>query len=122
MNLAALLELVSLPLNVGEVSCQVIIDLLLKRLVCVRVLNDDREARCGISDQTIDELLEIRMQVDRLNVFNSCLHVIQELFKTSFEGALIGSKGHTLWLLELNLSDDSVLLTRVVHLVEDVLG
>ena len=121
VDLAALLKIVRLLLNVFEVKRQMIVNILLELTVSVGILDNVREARRCVSNETIDELLEVRVQVDGLNVLNRGLHVNLELLEALLESGLVRHESHTIGLLELDLGYDCVLLLVIVHLVEDVL-
>jgi len=99
-----------------------ILDLFRGLFVVVRFIDDWAKARRCVCDQAIDELLQVRVQVDRLDFLHGRLHVEQEFVHARFECALVGGEGHSFGRVKLDLRRDSVLLDRVVHLGEDVFG
>ena len=79
VDFTAFFELRGLLLEIDEVRSEMLVDLLFESLVLVGVVDDDREARLCVRDNTINVLLQVRVEPDRLDVFHSCLHVDQEL-------------------------------------------
>ena len=118
MDAAAILELLCLFLEVGEVIREMVLNRPLGLLVAVGVVNDDAEARCCVRDQAVDVLLQVGVQVDRLDVLHSRLHVEQELVNGGLEVALVWGEAHAV-SVELDLGGDGILLRAVLHLAED---
>lgn len=75
VNFTARLELSCLLFKEVKVFEKVLLDLLLDALVGIRVLHDDAEAWSGVRDEPVDELLQVRVQVDGLDLFDGRLHV-----------------------------------------------
>lgn len=73
-----------------------ILNFLRRLLVVVRVIHNWAETRRCVSDQAIDELLQVGVQVNRLDFLYGRLHVEQEFVHASLEGTLVRSEAHTL--------------------------
>lgn len=64
----------------------------------VGVINDRSELRLGISDQTVDVLVEVLMVDHRLWLFSDCLHISHQLLELVQEFISCGTKFHFFWL------------------------
>ena len=71
MNLTALLKLLGLSLNGCEISGKMLVNGLLSLLVCPGLLYNQAESWRCVRDEAVDELLQVRVQIDWLDVLHS---------------------------------------------------
>lgn len=124
VDLAARLEALSLFLDLGEVANHTVSDLGNDIGVLFRKVDNGSETRTRVSDETMDEVVELVVVDDALHLLSDLLHVLHQLVDVVEDLHLGRGVAETFIrvAVETNNSLKGILPIFTVHFVDDEFG